>query len=108
VTALSAGLKPLQRKPVTFHGTSPLVRATARAQLRQTRRWLVVDDSAGRWQREWRLYSSVLLGWLLNGTEVPAVELYAAALVLRLARWEHGEEHGVHARRRAAHEAVIR
>jgi hypothetical protein len=54
----------------------------------------------GRWQREWKLYSSVLLGWLLNGAEVPAAELYAAALVMRLARWEYGEEQGVHDRRR--------
>jgi glutathione S-transferase len=95
------GLTALQRKPVTFARTSPLVRAAARNRLRSQRRW-VDADTAGRWQREWRLVSSVMLGWLLNGDEISPVDLYAAALVMRLARWEYGEEHGVHAHRRAA------
>jgi hypothetical protein len=98
VTRRSTGLTALQRKPVTFYGTrSRPARPPGRSY------GALVPDGRpgpGRWQREWKLYSSVLLGWLLNGAEVPAAELYAAALVMRLARWEYGEEQGVHDRRR--------
>jgi hypothetical protein len=56
VTPRSTGLAALQRKPVTFYGTRS-TRAAARVQLR--RHWAWRTTGPGRWQREWKLYSSV-------------------------------------------------
>jgi hypothetical protein len=87
---------------VTFYGTPAIARRAARAQLRAP--WLRTRDTLDEvpWQREWRHYSSVITGLLLEGNLPAVADLYAAALVMRLARWEYSTQHGLAARRRRA------
>jgi hypothetical protein len=85
---------------VTFYGTPAIARRAARAQLRAGAVLRTLDEAP--WMREWRHYSSVITGLLLEGQLPAAADLYAAALVMRLARWEYSTQHGLDARRRRA------